>query len=450
MNISKNQIDNLNATIKVELVKEDYAERVEKALKDYQKKIVVNGFRQGKTPMGIVRKMYGKSVLVDELNNVLGDALNNYIKDNNIQILGEPLPNETAETVWDFEGGNFEFLYDIALAPEVNAKMSKREKVPYYIIKVDDEMIDKQIEGICKNNGNMVEVDVIEGDEYLKGELIELNENGEIKEGGIKNEDASMSLHYMKDEEALNSFKGKKVGEEVKFNAVKAYPNKIDFAAMLGVNKDLAEKAGEYYCFIIKEIKRYVDAEVNEELFTKLYGEGVVKDVADFRARVKEDIEKQLKNHSEYRFTIDAKEKFVKKNEDVVLPEDFLKRWIVAVNENVKAEEVDRDFEAYRGEFKWHLVKGAIMREYDVKVETEDMKVEARNIAAAQLQQYGLYGLTDEQLDGFAARLLEDEKQRHNLYERALDSKVFAVIRENVKLEEQEISMADFEKLFQQ
>ena len=143
-------------------------------------KIVVNGFRQGKTPMGIVRKMYGKSVLVDELNNVLGDALNNYIKDNNIQILGEPLPNETAETVWDFEGGNFEFLYDIALAPEVNVKMSKREKVPYYIIKVDDEMIDKQIEGICKNNGNMVEVDVIEGDEYLKGELIELNEKREI------------------------------------------------------------------------------------------------------------------------------------------------------------------------------------------------------------------------------------------------------------------------------
>ena len=181
-----------------------------------------------------------------------------------------------------------------------------------------------------------------------------------------------------------------------------------------------------------------------------MYGEGVVKDVADFRARVKEDIEKQLKNHSEYRFTIDAKEKFVKKNEDVVLPEDFLKRWIVAVNENVKAEEVDRDFEAYRDEFKWHLVKGAIMKEYDVKVETEDMKVEARNIAAAQLQQYGLYGLTDEQLDGFAARLLEDEKQRHNLYERALDNKVFTVIRENVKLEEQEISMADFEKLFQQ
>ena len=387
MNITKNQIDDLNATIKIELGKEDYAGRVEKALKDYQKKVVVNGFRPGKTPMGIVKKMYGKSLLVDEINKVLGESLNNYIKENNLQILGEPLPNETEQKELNLEDENFEFLYDIALSPEVNAKMSKREKIPFYTIKVDDEMIDKQIESICKNNGNMI--------------------------------------------------------------AVKAYPNKTDFAAMLGVTKEEAEHAGENYCFIVKEIKRYIDAEVNEELFTKLYGEGVVKDAADFRNRVKADIENQLKGHSEYRFTIDAKEKLIKKNEDVVLPETFLKRWIVAVNEKMTPEEVEKDFEGYRDEFKWQLVKSAIVKDYDVKVEAEDMKREGRQIAAAQLQQYGLYGLTDEQLDGFAAKLLEDEKQRQHLYERALDNKVFDVIRENVKLEEQEISMADFEKLFQ-
>lgn len=449
MNITKNQIDNLNATIKIELGKEDYAGRVEKALKDYQKKVVVNGFRPGKTPMGMVKKMYGKTLLVDEINKVLGESLNNYIKENDLQILGEPLPNETEQKELNLEDDSFEFFYDIALSPEVNAKMSKREKVPYYMIKVDDEMIDKQIESVCKNNGNMVPVEEIEGSEYLKGELIELDENGQVKEGGIKNEDASMSVFHMKDEEAVNAFKGKKAGEEVKFNAAKAYPNKTDFAAMLGVGKEEAEKAGENYCFIIKEIKRYIDAEVNEELFTKLYGEGVVKDVADFRERVKGDIENQLKGHSEYRFTIDAKEKLVKKNEDVVLPEAFLKRWIVAVNENMTAEEVEKDFDGYRDEFKWQLVKSAIVKEFNVKVEAEDMKREGRQIAAAQLQQYGLYGLTDEQLDGFAAKLLEDEKQRQHLYEKALDDKIFGVIRENMKLEEQEISMADFEKLFQ-
>ena len=211
MNITKNQIDDLNATIKIELGKEDYAGRVEKALKDYQKKVVVNGFRPGKTPMGIVKKMYGKSLLVDEINKVLGESLNNYIKENNLQILGEPLPNETEQKELNLEDENFEFLYDIALSPEVNAKMSKREKIPFYTIKVDDEMIDKQIESICKNNGNMIAVDEIEGTEYLKGELIELDADGNVKEGGIKNEDASMSVFHMKDEEAVNAFKGKKV-----------------------------------------------------------------------------------------------------------------------------------------------------------------------------------------------------------------------------------------------
>ena len=449
MNITKNQVDNLNAPLKIELGKEDYAERVEKALKDYQKKVVVKGFRPGKTPMGLVKKMYGQSLLLDEINKLLGEALNNYIKDNDLHILGEPLPNETEQKPLNLEDEHFEFLYDIALSPEVNVKMSKREKLPYYRIKVDDEMVDKQVEAICKNNGSLVEVDVIEGGEYLKGELIELDENGEAKEGGIRNEDASMSLHYMKDEEAVKAFMGKKAGEEVKFNAAKAYPNKTDYAALLGVSKEEAEHAGENYCFIIKEIKRYVDAEVNEELFTKLYGKDVVKDVADFRARVKAELENQLKGHSEYRFTIDAKEKMVKKNEDVALPEAFLKRWIVAVNEGLTPEEVEKDFEGYRGEFKWQLVKSAIVREYQVKVEEEDMKKEGRQIAAAQLQQYGLYGLTDEQLDGFAAKLLEDNKQRQHLYERAQEDKVFNVIRENMKLEEQEISMADFEKLFQ-
>lgn len=449
MNITKNQIDDLNATIKIELGKEDYAGRVESALKDYQRKVVIDGFRKGKTPMGIVKKMYGKALLVEEINKVLGEALSNYIKDNNLQILGEPLPNETDQKELNLEDENFEFLYDIALSPEVNAKMSKREKVPFYSIKVDDEMIDKQIENICKNNGNMIPVDEIEGTEYLKGELIELDANGKEKEGGIKNEDASMSIFHMKDEDAVKLFKGKKVGEEVKFNAAKAYPNAADYAAMLGVSKEEAAKAGENFCFIVKEIKRYVDAEVNEELFNKVYGEGTVKTVEEFRAKVKEDIENQLKGHAEYRFTVDAKEKLLKKNEDVVLPEAFLKRWIVAVNKGMTAEEVEKDFEGYRDEFKWQLIKSAIVKEFGVKVEADDMKKEARQIAAAQLQQYGLYGLTDEQLDGFAVKLLEDEKQRQHLYERALDEKVFAVVKENVKVEEQEISMADFEKLFQ-
>ena len=449
MNITQTQIDNLNATLKVQLDKDDYATRVNDALKEYQKKAVIDGFRKGKTPFGIIRKMYGKAVLIEEINKLIGEGLTKYIQDNTLNLLGEPLPNETEGQDLNLDQENFEFTYDIALAPVMNVKLSKREKVPYYTIKIDDEMIDKQVESICKNSGSLEVVDVVEGTEYLKGELIELDENGKPKEGGIRNEDASVSVYHMKDEEARNAFIGAKAGSEVIFNPARAYPNKTDFAAMLGVSKEEAEKVKSDFCLIVSEIKRYVDAEVNQALFDKLYGEGAVKSVEEFRAKVKEDLGNQFKGHSEYRFSVDARDKMLKKNEDVVLPEAFLKRWMVATNREMTPESVEKDFDSYREEFKWQLIKTAMVKEYEIKVEDEDMKGMAREIAAAQLQQYGLYGLTNEQLDGFAVRLLEDQKQRANMYERALENKIFATVKEGVKLEEQLVTMDEFGKLFE-
>lgn len=449
MNITQTQIDDLNATLKVQLDKNDYATRVNDALKEYQKKAVIDGFRKGKTPFGIIKKMYGKAVLIEEINKLIGEGLTKYIQDNTLNLLGEPLPNETEEQDLNLDQENFEFTYDIALAPVMNVKLSKREKVPYYTIKIDDEMIDKQIESICKNSGSLEVVDVVEGTEYLKGELIELDENGKPKEGGIHNEDASVSVYHMKDEEARKAFIGTKVGSEVIFNPAKAYPNKTDFAAMLGLSKEEAEKVESDFCLIISEVKRYIDAEVNQALFDKLYGEGAVKSVEEFRAKVKEDLENQFKGHSEYRFSVDARDKMLKKNEDVVLPEAFLKRWMVATNREMTPESVEKDFDSYREEFKWQLIKTAMVKEYEIKVEDEDMKGMAREIAAAQLQQYGLYGLSNEQLDGFAVRLLEDQKQRANMYERALENKIFATVKEGVKLEEQMVTMDEFGKLFE-
>lgn len=449
MNVTKNQIDDLNATIKIQLDKEDYATRVSDALKDYQKKAVIDGFRKGKTPFGIIKKMYGKAVLIEEINKLIGESLSNYIQENDLNILGEPLPSETEQKELNLDEENFEFVYDIALAPVMNVKLSKREKVPYYIIKVDDEMIDKQIESICKSNGELISVDTIEGSEYVKGELIELGEDGKPKEGGIHVEDASLSVEHMKDEEQVKIFVGKQVGNEVIFNPSKAYPNKTDYAALLQISKEEAEHVTSDFCFIISEIKRYVEAEVNQALFDKIYGEGNVKSVEEFRARVKEDLAKQFRAHSEYRLTVDARDKMLKKNEDVVLPEAFLKRWMLATNKELTQEAVDKDFNSYRDQFKWQLIKGDMIKENNIKVEDEDMKAVGREVAAAQLQQYGLYGLSDEQLDGFAVRLLENEKQRASLYDRALENKIFSVIKEGVKLEEQEISMEDFGKLFE-
>ena len=449
MNVTKNQIDDLNATIKIELNKEDYATRVDDALKVYQKKAVIDGFRKGKIPFGLIKKMYGKAVLAEEINKLIGESLSKFIQDNDLQILGEPLPNEENQKELDLNGENFEFIYDIALAPAMNVKVSKREKVPYYTIKVDDEMVDKQIETICRQNGELQPADTIEGTEYVKGELIELDENGKPKEGGIHNEEASLSVAHIKDEESRNAFIGAKAGSEVIFNPSKAYPNKTDFAALMGISKEEAENLNGNFCFIVKEIKRFVDAEVNQAVFDKVYGEGKVNGVEEFRAKVKEELQNQFKPHSEYRFTFDAREKMLKKNDGVALPEAFMRRWLLATNENMTQETLDKEFELYRDEFKWQIIKGEIIKENKLKVEEEDMKAVGREIAAAQLQQYGLYGLSNEQLDGFANRLMQDEKQRTNLYDRALENKVYAVLKEGFKLEDQEISMDDFNKLFE-
>ena len=449
MNVTKTQIDDLNATIKIELNKEDYATRVDDALKEYRKKAVIDGFRKGKVPFGLVMKMYGKAVLVEEINKLIGENLSKFIQDNDLQILGEPLPNEENQKELDLNQENFEFVYDIALAPAMNVKVSKREKVPYYIIKVDDEMIDKQVETICRQNGELMPVDAIEGTEYVKGELIELDGDGKQKEGGIHNDDASLSVAHIKDEESRNAFIGAKSGSEVIFNPAKAYPNKTDFAALMGISKEDAENLESDFCFIVKEIKRFVDAEVNQALFDKVYGEGKVNSVEEFRARVKDELQNQFKAHSEYRFTFDAREKMLKKNESVALPEAFMRRWLLATNEGMTQETLDKEFELYRDEFKWQIIKGEVIKENNLKVEEEDMKAVGREIAAAQLQQYGLYGLSNEQLDGFASRLMQDEKQRANLYDRALENKVYAVLKEGFKLEEQEISMDDFSKLFE-
>lgn len=449
MNVVKNQIDDLNATLKIQVEKEDYATRVDNALKTYQKKAVIDGFRKGKTPFGLIKKMYGKAVLAEEINKIIGEQLSKYIQDNDLNILGEPLPNEENQKELDLNAESFEFIYDIAFAPTMNVKISKREKVPFYTIKIDDEMIDKQVEALCKQNGELQPVDVIEGTEYVKGELIELDEDGKPKDGGIHNTDASLSVSYIKDDSARQAFIGAKVGSEVIFNPALAFPNKTDFAALIGITKEEAENVNGNFCFIISEIKRYIDATVNQELFDKIYGKDNVKSVEEFRAKVKDELHNQFKSHGDYRFSIDAREKMLKKNEDVVLPEAFLKRWILATNEGMTPEAVEQDFAGYRDEFKWQLIKTQLIKEHDIKVSDDDMKAIGREIAAAQLQQYGLYGLTNEQLDGFAARLMQDDKQRANLHERALENKVFAVLKEGFKLDEQEISMDEFTKLFE-
>ncbi|MDR1272957.1 MAG: trigger factor [Odoribacteraceae bacterium] len=448
MNVTQETIDSLHGTIKIEVVKEDYAGKVDTALKNYQRKSTIDGFRKGKTPFGIVKKMYGKTVLMDELNKMLGERLATFIKENNLNILYEPLPAKGQQEL-DWNAENHDFLYDIAYVPEMNVKLSKREKIPFYTIKIDDKMIDDEIAAILNANGELTNVETVEGTEYLMGQLVELDADGQEKEEGIRNEEASMSLAHAKDDETRDCFTGATAGSRVIFNPVKAYPNKTDLAAMLGIDKARAEALTSDFAFTIGEIRHYVDAELDQTFLDKLYGPGAVNGEQEFRDKVKARLVSQLGRNSDYRFTIDARDKMFKKNEGVALPEDFLKRWLLETNERMTEENLNANLANYLEEFKWHLIKHALQQEYHVEVTEEDLLRVARQMSLSQLQQYyGPHPFTLEDVDPFAKRLLEDDKQRDKMHNMVQDEKIFAIIKENVKLEEQELTLDDFGKLF--
>jgi len=450
MNITKTNVDELNAVIKLEIEKNDYEKKVNDTLADYRKKANIDGFRPGKAPMGMVKKMYGTSVLVEEINKMISENLYKYIFDNKINVLGEPLPSETEQAEVDFENDdNFEFTFDVAIAPEFEVKMSKRDKLSYYKIKVSEEMIDNRISQFTRMYGSNAVVDGVEaGTEMLKGAMTQVDEKGEVAEGGIVNDNTAISLEFMKDEESAAKFKDAKVGDVVVFNPVKAYPNKADFAAMLNITKEEAENVTADFKIEIAEINRFSPAEVNDELFTKVYGEGTVKNEEEFKAKIVEEISAQLANDSDYKLSLDVKEKFVKKC-DLKLPEAFLKRWIVASNKEVDAEQVEKEFAHYADDIKWQLIKTKIMDDNELKVEEAEIMEMAKDFARMQMQQYGLANVPDEHLQGFAAKILESEQEKRNIVEKTREIKILNHVKESIKLEDKEVEVEEFNKLFE-
>jgi len=450
MNITKTNVDELNAVIKLEIEKNDYEKKVSDALTNYRKKANIDGFRPGKAPMGMIKKMYGTGVLVEEINKMISENLYKFIFDNKINVLGEPLPSEADQKDVDFENDdNFEFSFDIAIAPEFEVKMSKRDKLNYYKIKVADKMIDDRISQFTRMYGSNAVVDAVEANtEMIKGAMTQVDANGAIVEGGIENDNTAISLEFMKDEESLAKFKDAKVGDVIVFNPVKAYPNKADFAAMLNITKEEAEGVTADFQITIAEINRFTAAEVNEELFAKVYGENGVKDEKEFRSKIAEEISKQLENDSDYKLSLDMKEKFVKKC-DLALPEAFLKRWIVASNEEVTPEQVEKEFSHYADDIKWQLIKTKIIDANELKVEEADIMEMAKDFARMQMQQYGLANVPDEHLEGFAKKILESEQEKRNIVEKTREIKILSYVKEAIKIEEKEVEVEEFNKLFE-
>ncbi len=445
MNIVRKDIDTSNAVLTVNIEKADYAEKVEKVLRDYRKKANVPGFRPGMVPMNLLKKMYGKSILAEEINKMLSDELFNYIRENQINILGEPLPSEDDQKEIDFATQeDFEFAFDLGLAPEFEVELSKKDKVQYYNIIVSEEMIDNQVKSYTSRYGSYTQVEVVEEKDMVKGKLIEQ------KEGGIEVADAVMTPAYMKDEATKALFVGAKKGDIITFNPQKTFEgNEAEISSLLKVKKEEVQDITSDFTIEIEGITRYTESEINQELFDKVYGEGVIADEAAFRAKIKESTAENLVQDSEYKFGIDAKEMLVKKYDSLVFPDAFLKRWVLATNNNLTAESLEDDYPKMIVDLKWQLIKDKLAKTNEVKVENEDVEAYAKQIAKAQFAQYGMVGLDDSILDNYAKDMLKKEDQLKNIVERVAENKILASVKEAVKLTEKEISIEDFNKLFE-
>lgn len=453
MNISlQNNDDNVSALLTVKLEKADYEAQYEKALKKYRQQARIPGFRPGMVPMGMIKKMFGKGLKAEEVNKVLGEKVYGYIKDNKVAILGEPLPNEDKQQPIDFDTqDDFEFLFDLALAPEVKAEAGKDDTIPYYHIEVSDEIANSQIDMYRQRGGSYESAESYEDKDMLKGTLVELAEDGTPKEGGILLENTLLMPSYMKNDEQKALFVGKKKDEKVVFCPAKAYNNsETEIAALLKIEKtQIADHSGDF-SFEIKEISRYKLADFNQDLYDSVFEKGTVTTEADFRAKVKELVAGQYAQDSDYKFLLDVRSAMEKKVGKLAFADNLLKR-IMLINSKDKDEKaVDEHYDKNIQELTWHLIKEALVKQTEVKVGDEDLKSTARDMVKMQFAQYGMLNAPDEILDKYAGEMLQKQESAERVLNRAVEVKLTLALKNIVTLDEKTVSVDDFNKMVQE
>ena len=451
MKIAFDCADKINGILTMTVEPADYQEKVEKTLKDYRKKAQVPGFRPGNVPMGMIKRQYGTAVKVDEVNRLLGEKLYEYIRENKIQMLGEPLPNTEKQVAQDFEkDGDLTFVFDIAVAPEFEAKLSGRDKIPYYTITVDDKLIGQQVEMYQSQAGEFVKADVFSGNDTITGDLRQLDENGNTLEGGITTEAGMVMPAYIKEESQKKLFDGCKPGDIITFNPKKAYPdNDAEVAAMLKVKKEDVADVNSDFSFQVTEIRHFQPAEVNQALFDRVFGEGNVKDEKEFREKIAEQLKAQFVGSSDYKFLLDVRAHLEEKVGELQFPEALLKRIMLQNNKDKGEDFVEKNFDASIKELKWHLIKEQIVAAQKIEVKDEDLKVVAKNAMRAQFAQYGMSNVPEDVLENYAEEQLKKRENIDNFVDRAVDLKLTEVLKNVVKLDEKAISLDDFNKLLE-
>ena len=449
MNVDKQVIDSVNAVVKIQLLKADYQEKVDKTLKTYRKKANIPGFRPGNVPVSLIKKMYGKSVLAEEIQNTVSESLYNYIKENQLNVLGEPLPSlQQADINFDVQE-DFEFSFDIALAPELKFTVDEKDVIPYYTIQVTDEMVSEQVKNIAAGNGSYIKVEKSEDRDILKGLLIEIQPDGKVGIDGISVEDAVLMPSYFKDEEEKQKMIGLGLGDTVVFNPGKAYNHtESELASLLHLSKEKAKEVDSDFSFEVKEITRYKEGDVDQKLFDQVYGKDIVKSEDEFRSKVKESLEVQLASQSDYRFMADAEKNLVEKLKDVVFPVEFLKRWMLTTDKKRKAEEIETEMPKMIEDLKWHLLKEQIVKDKSLSISDEDLLETARKFAQEQFTQYGMMNVPEDVLTGYAADMLKKEETKRNIVDQSVGIAVATYLKGAVKLENKQISIDEFNKLY--
>jgi len=446
MKLTQSKAKDLMATITVEVKAADYSEKVDKVLKDYRKTADVPGFRKGKTPMAIINKKYRTSVVVEEVNKLIQDELYKYITEEKVRVLGSPMPMDEKPIDWE-NAEDFTFEYQLGLAPDFDAKITAKDKLNYYKIKADAKLVDGYCTDIAKRYGKMSNPEI-----SIKGDLIfcainQLDVDGKVMENGISNE-ATVAMDYIADKKIKKQFVGVKADDVISVNVMKAFTNHSDLGAMLGVSHDAIHNlTSEEFQFTVKNINQLKPAELNTELFDKVYGEGTVKDVKEFRAKIQEEAEGQFVAESDRMLKNDVVTYFIEKLK-LQMPDDFLKRWLVQTSEQpITMEMLETEYDMYAKSLQWQLIENKILENYEVKVTQDDVVAHAKKLIGMQMKQYGQPEGDDAQLTDIATNILKNEDERKKIYDQIFDERTLAVYKENFKLTEKAVTYDEFVKL---
>ena len=447
MNVVQEKVNKLNAILKVEIKSEDYQAKVKSTLEKYRKTAKIPGFRPGHVPFGMIQKKYGKTVLADELNKLSNDGLYKYIKDENLEILGNPIPLEENTFKGDLDNpSDFEFSYEIGFSPKFDIPLSSRKSMDYFMVKVDDKLIEKQINDLRRRYGKLESTEEIGETDMVLGLFRELDSNKEPKDGGVEH-NSTISMEFLKDKKAIKSLLGKKVDDTIVLDPKSVSKDAKDMVSMLGL-KDEEELKGlsKQFKFTINEIKRMEMAELNEELYSKLFPSGEVKSEEDLNKKVADDLANMFKQDSDRLFTQNIYEYLLDKTK-INMPESFLKKWIKISNEKpIDDETLDKEFDGYLKSMKWQLIQGKLFKDNDIQITNEEVMDFTKSLLVSNYAQYGMPAPDDKELSETAMRLLKDKEQVNGIYDRITEKKLSDYFQSNVPMKEKMLSYDEFVK----